>query len=138
MFGFQAAGAAPIVLDARVDDPQTIATAIQIGNPASWQSAKQALSESKGFIDKVSDAEIMAAYKLIARSEGVFVEPASAACLAGLINCVKSNKIPPGSVITATMTGHGLKDPDNAIEAAGFKPIVVEPNREAVMKVIGL
>ena len=138
MFGFQAAGSAPIVDGAPVENPHTVATAIRIGNPASWDGATNALKESNGFIDKVTDDEILAAYKLIARTDGVFVEPASAACLAGLINCVKAKKIPAGSVITATMTGHGLKDPDNAIKTAGFEPFVVEPKKEAVMKIIGL
>jgi threonine synthase len=138
MFGFQAAGSAPIVDGAPVLKPHTIATAIRIGNPASWQGATDALKESNGFIDKVTDDEILAAYKLLARKDGVFVEPASASCLAGLIKCVKAGKIPEGSVVTATMTGHGLKDPDNAIKTAGFEPIVVQPTMEAVMKVIGL
>jgi threonine synthase len=138
MFGFQAAGAAPIVLGARVAEPNTVASAIRIGNPASWQGATDALTESNGFIDKVTDEEILAAYKLIARTDGIFVEPASAACLAGLINCVKAGKIPVGSVVTATMTGHGLKDPDNAIKSAGCEPIVVEPTMAAVCRAIGL
>jgi threonine synthase len=138
MFGFQAAGAAPIVLDKLVPDPQTIATAIRIGNPAGWKSALAALRESNGFIDKVSDDEILAAYKLVARAEGIFVEPASAACLAGLKRCVQAGTISEGSVIAATMTGHGLKDPDTAISSAGFEAIVVEPKKEAVLKVIGL
>jgi threonine synthase len=138
MFGFQAAGAAPIVLGKAVADPQTVATAIRIGNPASWQAASQALKDSKGFIDKVEDEEILAAYKLIARTDGIFVEPASAACLAGLIHRVKAGAIPAGSVVTATMTGHGLKDPDTAITSAGFEATVVQPTKEAVMKVIGL
>jgi threonine synthase len=138
MFGFQAAGAAPIVLGKPVADPQTVATAIRIGNPASWQPAVQALQDSKGFIDKVTDEEILAAYKLIARTDGIFVEPASAACLAGLIQRVKAGAIPAGSVIAATMTGHGLKDPDTAIKSAGLEPILVPPTKEAVMKVIGL
>jgi threonine synthase len=138
MYGFQAAGAAPIVDGAPVADPQTVATAIRIGNPASWQQALAALKESNGHIDKVTDEEILQAYKTIARTDGVFVEPASASALAGLIKCVKAGKIPSGSVITATMTGHGLKDPDNAIKTAGFEPIVAPATREAVMKVIGL
>jgi len=138
MFGFQAAGAAPMVLGSPVLDPQTVASAIRIGNPASWKPAALALKESNGFIDKVTDEDILAAYRLIARTEGIFVEPASAVCLAGLIHCVKNGKIPKGSVIAATMTGHGLKDPDNAIATAGFEPIVVAAEKEAVMKVIGL
>jgi threonine synthase len=137
MFGFQAAGAAPIVLGKPVADPQTVATAIRIGNPASWQAATLALKDSNGFIDKVTDEEILSAYKLVARTDGIFVEPASAACLAGLIHCAKAAQIPEGSVIAATMTGHGLKDPDTAIRTAGFEAIVVEPRKEAVLKVIG-
>ena len=138
MFGFQAAGAAPIVDGAPVADPQTVATAIRIGNPASWQAAVTALKESNGHIDKVTDEEILHAYKTVARTDGVFVEPASASALAGIIKCVKAGKIPAGSIITATMTGHGLKDPDCAIKTAGFEPIIVPPTRDAVMKVIGL
>jgi threonine synthase len=138
MFGFQAAGAAPIVDNAIVEHPETVATAIKIGNPASWTFATAALKESNGFIDKVTDDEILAAYKSIARADGIFVEPASASCLAGLVRCVKAGKIPPGSVIAATMTGHGLKDPDAAIKTAGFQPIIVPPSLDAVMKVMGL
>src|SRR5438105_4913016 len=138
MFGFQAAGAAPIVDGAPVAEPNTVATAIRIGNPASWQAAVSAMKESHGYIDKVTDDEILHAYKTVARTDGIFVEPASAAALAGIIKCVKAGKIPTGSVVTATMTGHGLKDPDVAIKTAGFEPIVVQPTRDAVMKVIGL
>ncbi len=138
MIGWQAAGAAPIVEGHPIDDPQTVATAIRIGNPASWQGAVAAASESKGRIDKVTDDEIIAAYKLIARTDGVFVEPACAAPLAGLIKSIRAGLIPDGSVITATMTGHGLKDPDTAIKSAGSEPVVVEAKKEAVMKVIGL
>jgi threonine synthase len=138
MFGFQASGAAPIVDGKPVEHPETIASAIRIGNPASWQGASNALSESSGYIGKVTDDEIVAAYKLIARTDGILVEPASAAPLAGLIRCLKLGMIPKGSVIAATMTGHGLKDPDTAIKSAGFEPIVVKPTKEEVMKVIGL
>lgn len=138
MFGFQAAGAAPIVDGHPIDNPSTVATAIRIGNPASWQAARNAIEESGGHIDKVTDEEIVAAYKLLARSEGIFVEPASAAALAGIIKCQNARMIPGGSLLTATMTGHGLKDPDTAINAAGFQPVIVEPVKEAVMKVIGL
>jgi threonine synthase len=138
MVGWQAAGAAPIVLGQAVADPQTIATAIRIGNPASWQGASLALKESKGSIGKVTDDEILEAYSLLARQEGIFVEPASASCLAGLIQCVKAGSIPEGSVVVATMTGHGLKDPDTALSTAGFEPIIVPADKSAVMKVIGL
>ncbi|HMJ91725.1 MAG TPA: threonine synthase [Candidatus Acidoferrum sp.] len=138
MFGFQAAGSAPIVDGHPIADPHTIATAIRIGNPASWQGATTAIQESNGHIDKVTDEEILAAYTLIARTEGIFVEPACAAPLAGLIKCVQAGMIPEGSLITATMTGHGLKDPDTAIKTAGFEPTVVPANKDAVMQVIGL
>jgi threonine synthase len=138
MFGYQAAGAAPIVDGAPVENPQTIATAIRIGNPASWQGAAAAVKDSEGHIGKVTDEEILDAYKLIARTEGIFVEPACATPLAGLIKCVQAGLIPEGSLITATMTGHGLKDPDTAIGTAGFQPVVVAANKEAVMRVIGL
>jgi len=138
MFGFQAAGAAPIVDGHPIENPSTVATAIRIGNPASWEGARNAIAESNGYINKVSDEEILEAYKLIARTEGVFVEPACAAPLAGLIKCVQAGMIDEGSLVAATMTGHGLKDPDTAIKAAGFEPVLVEPTKEAVMKVIGL
>ena len=138
MFGWQAAGSAPIVDGHPIENPQTLATAIRIGNPASWQGAVHAAQESEGRIDKVTDDEIIHAYKLLARTEGIFVEPACAAPLAGLIKVIAQNLIPDGSLVAATMTGHGLKDPDNAITAAGSQPIVVQATREAVMKVMGL
>jgi threonine synthase len=138
MFGFQAAGAAPIVDGHPIDDPHTVATAIRIGNPASWQSAKNAITESNGHIDKVTDEEILAAYTLIARTEGIFVEPACGAALAGMIKCVEQGMIPEGSLVTATMTGHGLKDPDTAIQNAGVQPTIVEPTKEAVAAVLGI
>jgi threonine synthase len=138
MFGFQAAGAAPIVDGQAVAEPHTIATAIRIGNPASWQGAKDAIQESNGHIDKVTDEEILAAYKLLARAEGILVEPASAACLAGVKKCAEAGMIPAGSLITATMTGHGLKDPDTAIRTAGAEPSIVPATKEDVMRVMGL
>lgn len=138
MFGWQAAGAAPIVDGHPVEQPQTIATAIRIGNPASWAGAVTAMRDSNGRIDKVTDEEILKAYRLVARTEGIFVEPACAAPLAGLIRCVQEGVIPDGSVITATMTGHGLKDPDTAIQQAEFQPTVVPATKEAVARVLGL
>ncbi len=138
MFGWQAAGAAPLVDGQPVEHPQTVATAIRIGNPASWKGAMDAMRESSGRIDKVTDEEILAAYRLIARTEGIFVEPACAAPLAGLIRCVKQGMIPTGSVITATMTGHGLKDPDTALSQSEYKPTVVEATRDAVCRVLGI
>lgn len=138
MCGWQAAGAAPIVDGHPIEHPNTVATAIRIGNPASWQGATNAVSESGGLIDKVTDEEILHAYKLLARTEGVFVEPACAAPLAGLIKAIERQLIPDGSLVAATMTGHGLKDPDTALKTAGFEPIIVAPERDAVMRVIGL
>jgi threonine synthase len=138
MMGWQAAGAAPLVLGHPVSHPETVATAIRIGNPASWQGAMDAARESSGSIRSVTDEEILHAYKLLARTEGVMVEPACAAPLAGLIKAVRAGEIPNGSLVTATMTGHGLKDPDTAIRVAGFEPIQAKATKEAVMAAVGL
>ena len=138
MFGFQAANAAPLVDGAPIKSPQTVATAIRIGNPASWDGATNAVKESNGHIGKVTDEEILSSYKLIARSEGIFAEPACAAPLAGLIHCIRDGKIPIGSKIVVTLTGHGLKDPDNAINVAGAEPKVIPPQLDAVKRVLGI
>jgi threonine synthase len=138
MMGWQAAGAAPIVDGAPVAAPETIATAIRIGNPATWKGAKDAARDSGGRIDKVTDAEIVSAYQLLAKSDGIFVEPASAAALAGVIRSQQAGAIPAGSLVAATMTGHGLKDPDNAIENAGVEPVTVSADLDAVKDAIGL
>jgi threonine synthase len=146
MIGFQAAGAAPIFLGHVVEQPETIASAIRIGNPASWKAARQAVTDSKGAVDIVTDEEILEAQRWLATHEGIFVEPASAAPIAGLMKCCDQARQPAfsfahireGSAIVCTVTGHGLKDPDCAIKTAGFEPIVAPPTREAVMKVIGL
>lgn len=138
MMGWQAAGAAPLVLGHPVDHPETVATAIRIGNPASWQGAVTAAQESNGAIRSVTDEEILHAYKLLARTEGIMVEPACAAPLAGLIKAVAANEIPEGSLVTATMTGHGLKDPDTAIRVSGFHPINSPATFEAVRAAIGI
>lgn len=138
LMGWQAAGAAPLVLGHPVEHPETVATAIRIGNPASWQGAINAAQESQGAIRSVTDEEILAAYKLLARTEGLMVEPACAAPLAGLIKSVAAGEIPEGSLVTATMTGHGLKDPDTAIRVAGFEPIVTAATQEAVRAAIGI
>lgn len=136
LFGWQAAGSAPIVENRIIEKPETIATAIRIGNPASWKQAVAAASESKGQIDKVTDEEILEAYALVAKLDGVFCEPASAAPLAGLLKASKQGKIPAGSLITATLTGHGLKDPDTAMKVgSSFK--VVPPTKDAVLKAVG-
>jgi threonine synthase len=118
MFGFQAAGAAPIVTGARVTAPMTIATAIRIGNPASWAGAVAAREESGGLIDAVTDKQILEAYRLLARHEGVFVEPASAAGVAGLLMCAADGRLERRQRVVCTLTGNGLKDPDWAIAGA--------------------
>jgi threonine synthase len=132
MRGFEAEGAAAIVRNQVIENPETIATAIRIGNPASWDKAVQAANESNGKIDDVSDAEILQAYKLLAKEEGVFAEPASAASIAGVLKQLKSGEIAKGSTVVAVLTGNGLKDPTVAMEAADIKPLVL-PNDEQVV-----
>jgi len=116
--GFQAEGAAPIVRGYPIKRPRTIATAIGIGNPASWKKAEEARDESKGVIDTVTDKEIIEAYKMLASLEGLFVEPASAASVAGLVKYVRKKYFSRPSTIVCILTGHGLKDPDRAIKVA--------------------
>ena len=118
MLGFQAAGAAPIVLGHPVEQPETVATAIRIGNPASWRQAERARDESDGRIESVTDEEILEAYRDLARYEGVFCEPASAASVAGVRKLAAEGAIDPGGTIVAVLTGHGLKDPEIAAEQA--------------------
>ena len=141
MWGFQAAGAAPIVLGHKVDNPETIATAIRIGNPASWQQAVDARDESGGLIDSVTDEEILSAYRLVAGKEGIFVEPSSAAGIAGLIKKKAEGKLPTGKKIVITVTGNGLKDVqwilDGVSEGHGA-PIVIPVNVQRAAEVIGL
>ncbi|MEY9871753.1 threonine synthase [Streptacidiphilus sp. MAP12-33] len=137
MFGFQAAGSAPIVDGAPVLKPQTIATAIRIGNPASWDYAIAAREESGGLIDKVTDRQILSAYRLLAASEGVFVEPASAASVAGLLQAHEQGLIDPGQRIVCTVTGNGLKDPDWAVAGAP-QPTVVPIDATAAAERLGL
>jgi threonine synthase len=115
MIGYQASGSAPFIRGAMVDNPETIATAIRIGHPQSWDRAWKVMSESGGWFDECSDEAILSAQKLLAQSEGVFCEPASAASLAGAIRDIQTGKIPEGSTIVLTLTGNGLKDPDTAI-----------------------
>ncbi|MFC1704420.1 threonine synthase [Candidatus Omnitrophota bacterium] len=141
MMGFQAAGAAPIVKKKIIKNPETIATAIRIGNPASWHSAENARDESDGMIDTVTDKAIIDAYKLLASKEGVFVEPASAASVAGLIKLFRRGyfeniKGSKKKKIVCVLTGHGLKDPDRAIQSVK-KPKVVKAKVGAVLKEIG-
>jgi len=135
MLGFQAAGAAPIVLGHPVEYPETVATAIRIGNPASWKGAVTARDESGGIIDSVTDDEILAAYKLLASKEGIFCEPASAASLAGVIKLSKQGYFKGGETIVCTLTGNGLKDPDNAIRLSK-PPTKVKANIAAVEDVL--
>ncbi len=122
MLGFQAAGAAPIVEKRIIRNPETIATAIRIGNPASWEGAQRAIDESNGYIGKITDEEILEAYRLLASKEGVFAEPASCASVAGLIKVAKKGLIEHGSTVVCILTGNGLKDPENAITASD-KPL---------------
>lgn len=137
MIGFEAEGSAAIVKNKIIENPQTLATAIKIGNPASWKLAVNAANESEGFIDSVRDDEILEAYSMLAKEEGIFAEPASAASLAGIIKTYKAGKLKKGDIIVSVLTGNGLKDPDNAIKISS-SPIKVENNIEAIRKVIGL
>ncbi|MBI5411301.1 MAG: threonine synthase [Nitrospirae bacterium] len=137
MMGFQAAGAAPIVLGRIVEDPQTVATAIRIGNPASWKAALQAVEESSGRIDLVTDEEILKAYGLVAAEEGVFCEPASAASVAGVIKMSGTGALREGDKVVCTLTGHGLKDADTAISVSR-QPKTVKANRDDVARLLRL
>ena len=130
MWGFQAEGAAPIVRGYPVDDPETVATAIRIGNPASWKQAEAARDESGGVIDMVSDDEILHAHRLLSSTESIFVEPGSAASIAGLLKMHEAGRIPPGARIVCTVTGHGLKDPQWALRTADGSD--VQPTRVSV------
>lgn len=136
MIGFQAEGAAPIVRGRIIEKPETIATAIRIGNPASWKKAEEARDESGGLIDMVSDQEILFAYKLIAELEGIFCEPASAASIAGVIKKNREGIFKEGDTIVCTLTGHGLKDPENAIKVSE-QPITLPVNLKEVLNVLG-
>lgn len=137
MWGFQAAGAAPIVLGHKVDKPETIATAIRIGNPASWDFAVAARDESGGLIDSVTDEQILAAYRLLAAKESVFVEPASAAGVAGLIQAKERGQLATGQKIVVTVTGNGLKDVQWALEGAE-NPISVPVDAARAAEQLGL
>ena len=129
MYGFQAAGAAPIVLGHPVEKPETIATAIRIGNPASWQQAVAARDESGGLIETVTDDEIVAAYRDLATSQGIFCEPASAASLAGVCKLAAAGRIDRDATVVCVLTGHGLKDPETAERTAGGAGAIIEPRR---------
>jgi threonine synthase len=135
MVGFQAAGAAPIVLGRIVENPQTVASAIRIGNPASWESALIAVKESTGAIDSVTDEEILQAYTAVAAMEGVFCEPASAASVAGVMKLSKQGGLREGETVVCTLTGHGLKDADTAISVS-TQPKTVRATREDVARLL--
>lgn len=136
MLGWQAEGAAPIVRGAPVKKPETVATAIRIGNPASWKQAEAARDESGGLIRMVSDAEILEAYKLVAETEGIFCEPASAASIAGVIKLGAESFFRKGDPVVCTLTGHGLKDPDNAI-AQSVEPVTIPCDMTQLIRVLG-
>jgi len=136
MVGYQADGSAPFLRDAPVEAPETLATAIRIGNPQSWDLAHAAVNESGGWFDEVSDDELLAIQSMLAKKEGVFCEPASAVSLCGALRDIKAGRIPAGSVITCTLTGHGLKDPDIAIrgqEAVQTVPAELEAVKNAIL-----
>jgi threonine synthase len=137
MMGFQAAGAAPIVRGEIVSHPETVATAIRIGNPASWKTAEMARDESGGVIEAVTDAEILYAYRLLAKSEGVFAEPASAASVAGLKMMCDSGKIESDATVVCTLTGHGLKDPTTATNESP-PPVSTSADVDEVRQILGL
>jgi threonine synthase len=135
MIGFQAEGACPIVQGCIFDKPETVATAIRIGNPASWKQAENARDESNGVIESVTDEEILSAFKLLAAKEGIFCEPASAASVAGVLK--KKSMFKDGDVIVCTLTGHGLKDPDNAIKMSA-KTLKVKNSLQEIVRIIGV
>ncbi|WP_413378664.1 threonine synthase [Alkalihalobacillus sp. 1P02AB] len=133
MRGFEAEGAAAIVQNKVIEEPETVATAIRIGNPASWDFAVRAAEESKGKIDYVTDEEILDAYQLLAKREGIFAEPASCASIAGLRKQIDSGEIKKGSKVVCVLTGNGLKDPSTAMDTVAVKPVVLPNNEEAFL-----
>ena len=139
MWGFQAAGAAPLVVGHRIDRPETVATAIRIGDPASWSKAIDARDASGGRITAVTDDEILAAYRALARYEGVFCEPASAASVAGITKAAAAGELDPETTIVCVLTGHGLKDIDTALESFGqVVDTVVDADVTAAAEAAGL
>ncbi len=137
MCGYQAAGAAPFLAGHMIDEPETIATAIRIGHPQSWDFAWAAQKESGGWFDKFTDEQILAAQKMLSQYEGIFCEPASATSLAGALHDIGSGKIPEGSKIVCTLTGNGLKDPDTAIsQCSAAHPVTIEASLDAVKRAI--
>jgi threonine synthase len=138
MWGFQAAGAAPLVLGEPVADPETVATAIRIGDPASWDGAVRARDDSKGRIDAVTDEQILDAQRLLSATEGVFVEPASAASVAGLLQCHRQGELDPGQLVICTVTGNGLKDTETALSGLTVRTTTVPADAGAAADALGL
>ena len=136
IYGFEAEGAAAIVKNKVIENPETIATAIRIGNPASWTGAVNAATESQGKIDLVTDEQIIKAYKLMASKEGIFAEPGSAASLAGVLKSVKDGSLPKGAKVVSVLTGHGLKDPSTALNVTNYEPEVIAADKQSVIKKI--
>jgi threonine synthase len=136
MAGYQAAGSAPFLRGGPVENPETVATAIRIGNPQSWKQAWKVSEESGGWFDECTDELILEAQKLLAEREGVFCEPASAASLAGAMRDIQSGKIPEGSSVVCTLTGNGLKDPDTAIKQSDSLVVAIDPKLDAVKEAI--
>lgn len=136
MFGFEAEGAAAIVQNKIIEEPETVATAIRIGNPASWHLAVDARDSSDGKIEPVTDAEILEAFQLIAGKDGVFAEPGSCASIAGVIQQCKNGSIPKGSKVVAVLTGNGLKDPQTAISQIHYDPVVLPNNEDEIVDYI--
>ena len=136
MVGYQAAGAAPFIHNRMIDNPETVATAIRIGHPQSWDYARHASNESGGWFDACADADILAAQKLLAEREGIFCEPASAVALAGAMRDIQRGNIPAGSSVVCTLTGNGLKDPDTAVKQATAPIITVDATPDAVKRAI--
>jgi len=137
MLGYQAEGAAPFIKGSKVDNPETVATAIRIGNPQSWDQALKLSKDSNGWFDAFSDKEILATQKMLTEKEGVFCEPASATSVAGALRDIKLGKIPEGSSVVCTLTGHGLKDPDTAIAQCDQSAMInVNPTLDEVKKAI--
>lgn len=136
MAGYQASGAAPFLRGGPVEKPETVATAIRIGNPQSWNQARAAVRESGGWFDEFDDAAILAAQRSLAEREGIFCEPASAVCVAGALRDLKSGRIPAGSLVICTLTGHGLKDPDNARQQGELEAKAVDATADAVRRAI--
>lgn len=136
MFGFEAEGSAAIVQGSPIAAPETVATAIRIGNPASWELAENARDESDGLINSVSDPEILEAFKLLASTEGIFAEPGSCASIAGVLQQVKNGGIPKGSKVVAVLTGNGLKDPETAMEQIEIDTVVLPNDEKSVLAYI--